>query len=402
MGAGVIGLGIAWRAAQRGRAVLVLDRGEPGRGASFHAAGMLAPITEAGYGEDQLLRLNLASARRYPSFLGDLEAATGRRLASEAPGTLFVALDRDQLEALNRLWALHQRLELPSSWVGGARCRELDPALHPGVRAGILAPEREVNPRALTAALVEAVRASGGAIRSPANVAEVTAGAVVLAGGDRIEVGAGGRIVLAAGCWSGAIEGLPAGVAAAVRPVKGQILRLRPKPGDPAPLCHVIRTEEVYLVPRADGEVVVGATVEEQGFDQSLTGGGIYELLRAAIEAVPAVRELELVEATAGLRPGSRDNGPLIGPLDEVPSGPPRGDLGGPLGGSPSSGLILATGHYRNGILLAPVTADAVAAMIDGQEPPAEVRPYSPRRFVAAGVASPLSPLTQEAACASR
>src|SRR5579872_3472992 len=137
IGAGAIGLGIAWRVAQQGRRVLVLDRDEPGGGASFHAAGMLAPITEAGYGEDALLRLNLASARRYPAFIGELEGCTGRSLASAAPGTLFVALDRDQLEALTRLADLHRRLGLPTSWLDADRCRELEPALHPAVRAGI-------------------------------------------------------------------------------------------------------------------------------------------------------------------------------------------------------------------------------------------------------------------------
>ncbi|HWD10190.1 MAG TPA: glycine oxidase ThiO [Actinomycetota bacterium] len=373
IGAGAIGLGIAWRLTQRGGDVLVLDRDEPGRGASYHAAGMLAPITEAGYGEDALLRLNLASARRYPAFLDSLQAATGRRLASSAPGTLFVALDRDQLEALHRLSTFQQSLGLATTWLDGGRCRELEPALHPGVRAGILATEREVNPRALTAALAAAIQSGGGTIRAHAEVRRLVTGddgdiaGVELAGGERITVGAGGRVVLAAGCWSGGIGGVPAEVAEAIRPVKGQILRLRPKAGEPTPIRHLIRSEEVYLVPRGDGELVAGATVEEQGFDQSLTGGGVYELLRAAIEAVPAVRELELVEASAGLRPGSRDNGPLIGPVRSAP------------------GLLVASGHYRNGILLTPVTADAVVASIAGQDPPGEVRPFSPERFARRG-----------------
>lgn len=378
IGAGVIGLSIAWRVAQQGRRVLVLDRSDPGTGASFHAAGMLAPITEASYGEEALLRLNLASARRYPAFVAELEAATGHRLASAAPGTLFVALDRDQLEALRRLFALQQRLGLAATWLDATRCRELEPALHPGVRAGIHAPEQEVDPRALTAALARAVEAAGATIRPSTSVEAVEAGAVSLAGGGRIELSDGGCIVLAAGCWSGTIPGVPEVLAAAIRPVKGQILRLHPRAGEAAPIRHLIRSEEVYLVPRASGEVVVGATVEEQGFDQSLTGGGMYELLRAAIEAVPQVRELALTEATAGLRPGSRDNGPLIG-------------WAGP-------GLVMATGHYRNGVLLAPVTAEAVAALIEGQDGPDETGPFVPGRLLGTGP----EPGEREVACSSR
>lgn len=366
IGAGAIGLGIAWRAAQQGRDVVVLERDRPGRGASYHAAGMLAPITEVTYGEEALLRLNLASAERYPAFLAELEAASGHHLGSGAPGTLFVALDRDQREALIRLKTLQSTLGLAVEWVDAGACRALEPALHPGVRAGILANEREVDPRALSAALAAAVRAAGGSVRPGAEVTRLVDGTgtvqgVELAGGETLTLAPGGWVVLAAGCWSGKIEGVPGPLGAAIRPVKGQILRMRPRPGDPVPLRHVVRTEEVYIVPRTSGEVVIGATVEEQGFDRSLTGGGVYELLRAAIEAVPAIRELELVEATAGLRPGSRDNAPLVGP-----AGP---------------GLMVATGHYRNGILLTPITADAIAGAIAGEDLPEEVAPFSPARF---------------------
>jgi glycine oxidase len=403
IGAGVIGLGIAWRVAQQGRTVVVIDRDQPGHGASFHAAGMLAPITEATYGEESLLRLNLASARRYPSFLAELEATSGQSLRSNAPGTLFVALDRDQAEALARLAELQSSLGLDSRWLDARACREREPALHPALRAALLAPEQEVDPRALTAALAAAVVAAGGTIRPGAEVTrlvrdgepapgepapgepapgepapgepasgEGAVRGVELTGGERLLVDPGGTVVLAAGCWSGGIDGVPAHVAAAVRPVKGQILRMRPRPGDPPPLRHLVRTEEVYLVPRGGGEVVIGATVEEQGFDRSLTGGGVYELLRAAIEVVPAVRDLELVEATAGLRPGTRDNGPLLGEAEP--------------------GLLVATGHYRNGILLTPATADAIAALIAGKALPGEVAPFSPGRFAPPPPSSPPSP----------
>jgi glycine oxidase len=372
VGAGAIGLGIAWRLAQRGRDILVLDRGEPGSGASFHAAGMLAPITEATFGEDALLRLNLASAAAYPSFLRELAAATGSSLASQAPGTLFVAVDRDQLEALERLYELQRGLGLAVEWLRGSRCRELEPALHPAVRAGIRAGEQEVDPRGLTAALRGAVATAGGWVRSGAEVAAILragdqVAGVVLTSGEEI---AAPSVVLAAGCWSGGIAGVPREVAEAVRPVKGQILRLRPRLGEALPIRHLVRTEDVYLVPRSSpargDEVVVGATVEERGFDTSLTGAGVYELLRAAIEVLPAIREMELAEASAGLRPGSRDNAPLLGPLP-----------GSPLG------LVVATGHHRNGILLTPVTADAIASVVCGGAVPEAIAAFRPDRFAA-------------------
>ena len=372
VGAGAVGLGIAWRLAQRGQEVVVLDRGEPGHGASWHAAGMLAPITEATFGEDALLHLNLVSAAAYPAFLDELGAASGTSLGSGAPGTLFVALDRDQVESLRRLYEFQTELGLPVEWLDGARCRELEPALHPGTRAGVRAQEREVDPRALTSALVGALVAAGGAVRAGGEVASLLARAgriagVRLASGEELTAG---TVVLAAGSWSGAIAGVPAAVAEAVRPVKGQILRLAPHLGQEVPIRHLVRTDDVYLVPRCrpsprTDELVVGATVEERGFDTALTGGGVFELLRAAIEAVPAVRELELAEASAGLRPATRDNLPLLGPAG----------LGGP------EGLVLATGHFRNGILLTPVTAAALAQVVVEGTIPDLLAPFLPSRL---------------------
>ncbi|MGH2768633.1 MAG: glycine oxidase ThiO, partial [Actinomycetota bacterium] len=331
VGAGVIGLGIGWRAACLGLSVLVVERARAGKGASWVSAGMLAPITEAYFGEGALLALNLESARRYPSFLAELAEAGGSPVTPIAPGTLFVALDRDQLEALRRLYDFQRELGLAVEWIPGGRCREIEPALHPSTRAGILAAhDREVDPRELSSALAEALVRAGGRLREGAEVSEVLlrggrAVGVGLSGGEQI---AAGSVVLAAGCWSGGIGGVPEPIAQAIRPVKGQIVRLRSRSGEPALVGHVIRTEEIYLVPRAGGGLVAGATVEEQGFDLALTAGGIYELLRAAQEAAPGVRELELVEASAGLRPGTPDNAPLLGPTS-------------------IERLVAATGHYR-------------------------------------------------------
>lgn len=375
VGAGLIGLCVAWRASRGGLDVAVLDRDEPplggkgSSGATGVAAGMLAPVTEAIFGEDALLALNLESARRYPAFLAELTAETGLDLTPVSRGTLAVAMDRDQLEALRRLHAFQVSLGLDATWLGHSACRELEPSLHPSVRGGVLVPgDREVDPRRVAVAAAAALTRAGGTVRSGAEVTGLAVRGDRVTGvrlSDGTDVPSG-TVVLAAGCWSGGIAGVPSEVATSVRPVKGQILRLRTRPGDPPLATHVVRTEEMYLVPRAGGGMVLGGTVEERGFDRSLTAGAVFELLRAAAEAMPGVRELEIVEAGAGLRPGTPDNGPLIGRTSV-------------------DGLVAATGHFRNGILLAPVTADAVAAVLAGEELPAVAAPFTPARFARAG-----------------
>ncbi len=319
IGGGVIGLSAAWRLAQRGFEVTVFDPA-PGSGASRVAAGMLAPITEVHYGEEELLQLNLESARRYPRFVAELEAATDRSAGYHRCGTLVVARDSDDLAALEQLAAFQRDLGLEVTKVRAGICRELEPGLTPGVRGGLLVPgDHQVDPRALVAALIEGCRRAG--VRFVAERLD--------------EVPDDGVVVVAAGCWSGAI----AGVDVAVRPVKGQVLRLRGKAG----IERNIRGLEVYIVPRPDGEVVIGATVEERGFDTTVTAGAVHDLLRAAVELVPDVTELELVEISAGLRPGTPDNAPIV---------ERRGNV------------IVATGHYRNGVLLAPLTADLVVQLV--------------------------------------
>lgn len=365
VGAGAIGLAIGWRAQELGLDTIVLDRGGPEGSASHLAAGMLAPVSEASFTEERLLGLNLESARRYPSFLEELSLASGRRVASTASGTLFVALDRDQAEALRRLFDFQTSLNLSVEWLSGNEARELEPSLHPSARAAVLAKhDLEVDPRQMIPALESAFSRAGGNLRRDAEVVALNPSngsvkGVRLTGGEEI---AGAQIVLAAGCWSGEIEGVPEVVARNLRPVKGQILRLRPRRGEPVLTGHVIRTEEVYLVPRPDGGVVVGATMEEQGFDTTLTAGGVFELLRAAEEAMPGIREFELYETGAGLRPGTPDNAPL-------------------LGRTGVDGLLVAAGHFRNGILLTPLTADSIASLLAKDEVPDEIAAFSPERF---------------------
>jgi glycine oxidase len=315
VGAGVIGLSIGWRARRRGFETLVLDARRPARGATHAAAGMLAPVSEATFGEERQLALNLEAARSYPQFVAELESQTGAAIGYRPSGTLTVALDRDDEELLRQLYGFQRSRDLDVEWLTGPECRALEPALAPNVVGGIRsALDRQVSARALGAALAEAVGKAGGELRVGAAVRSLIVDSdrvtgVELESGERIEAE---KVVVAAGWRSGELAGLPESARVPVRPVKGQILRLR---GDPrAPIAsRVVGTPEVYIVPRADGRVVVGATVEERGPDTTVTAGGVFELLRAAYEALPGIAELELIETTAGLRPAAPDNGPIVG-----------------------------------------------------------------------------------------
>ncbi len=382
VGGGVAGLSVAWRLARAGRPVTVVDPA-PASGASHAAAGMLAPVSEVTFTEEPLLRLGAASLARWPAFAAELAADAGLSspadLGYRADGTLDVAFSADDLAALDETAGFMEKLGLRVQRLTGRECRRLEPMLAPSVRGGLLAPDDAwVDPRRVTAALLTAlewlgvavVRARAGElVRDERGVRGVrlSAGAGdswVRHGGPRarqddLEVRQGGRgasrggasrdgsypeeigaerVVLAAGAWSGGLAPVP------VRPVKGQIMRLR----SPEPLLGrcvrgMVHGQPVYLVPRGDGELVVGATQEELGFDTRVTAGGLYELLRDARELVPGVTELEVADVVAGLRPGTPDNLPLIGP-----------------GGEP--GLFLATGHHRGGVLLAPLTAAILLA----------------------------------------
>ncbi|MEU7277680.1 glycine oxidase ThiO [Streptomyces sp. NPDC045431] len=376
IGGGIIGLVTAWRAAQRGLRTAVVDP-EPGGGAAQVAAGMLAAVTELHYGEETLLGLNLASARRYPDFVTELrEAAGGLDVGYRACGTLAVALDADDRAHLRELHALQSRCGLQSEWLNGRECRRLEPMLAPGVRGGLRVDgDHQVDPRRLTAALLAACERAGVEFhRAWAERLLVVGGrAAGAALKDGTELAAD-QVVLAAGSLSGRLGGVPDDVLPPVRPVKGQVLRLT-VPRAYAPFLSrtvraVVRGSHVYLVPRENGELVVGATSEELGWDTTVTAGGVYELLRDAHELVPGITELPLTETRAGLRPGSPDNAPLLGP-------------------SALPGLHLATGHYRNGVLLTPVTGDVMAEVLASGELPGEARPFAPARFLSGTTSSP-------------
>jgi glycine oxidase len=372
VGAGLIGLAVAWRAACRGLRVALADP-EPGSGASHVAAGMLAPVTEAHYGEERLLRLNLESAARFPAFAAELEDAAGTRAGFTDRGTLAVAYDADDRAALTELAAFHRMLGLDSEQVNARECRRLEPLLSPDVQSGLRVPgDHQVDNRQLVAALLSAVAQR----RVPLyreRVAELlverdAVAGVQLAGGETIRAC---KVVLAAGCHSTSIPGLPPGLLPSIRPVKGQILRLS-VPSNAVPFLSgavrgLVRGRSVYLVPRDHGELVLGATVEELGYDTRVTAGGVYELLRAAHALVPGISELPIAEVRAGLRPGSPDNAPVIGPT-ALP------------------GLIAATGHFRNGVLLTPITADAIAELLATGQLPQEARGFEPARFAAKAV----------------
>ena len=347
VGAGPIGLASAWEAQRRGFAVTVVDGG--GDGAWRHAAGMLAPITEAEFGEEALLELGLRSAEHY---------ADWAPAAVRAAGTLLVARDADEAAALDRLHAFRTALGLPAERLRPSQARRAEPALAPTVRLALDVPtDRAVDPAELVASLREAITsaapAAGAATAPPGRVvagraAAVHPGGVTLEDGTRLA----GRVVVAAGLGTAALTGLP------LRGVKGQVLRLR-DPHGPGLVERSIRTEHAYLVPRGDGRYVLGATMEERT-DTAPTAGGLFELVRDLSEVVPGVLELEVEAFTAGLRPASPDNLPVIGEHD---------------------GVIVAAGHGRNGILLAPVTGELVGALLDGEPLPQWARPCSPERF---------------------
>jgi glycine oxidase len=391
IGGGVIGLSIAWRAAQRGMRVTLADPA-PGRGASYAAAGMITPISEAAYAEKELFRLGRESQRRYPEFAAELTAITGEPVGYRQTGTLQVAYDADDLAVLGEYQALQESFGIPARRLTARECRHEEPMLDPSIRGGLLAADdASVDPRLLTSALLAAAAMAGAdIIRQPAT--EILSASGRAAGA---RLGDGTRIlarwvVLAAGWNSGSIEGLPAGAAPPLRPVKGQILRLRSAPGTsgtaragtagastsgastggldnpPGLLARsvrgIVRGSSVYLVPRLSGELVIGATQEELGADTRVTAGGIWELLRDARTIVPGITELELAEAVAGLRPGTPDNAPVLGP-------------------SALPGLVLATGHFRAGVLLAPVTADVITSYLTTQRLPDLAAPFTARRF---------------------
>jgi glycine oxidase len=360
-GGGVIGTAIAWRvAAESGREVIVVDPGDDSDKASLVAAGMLAPVSESVFGEENLLALNLLAVGRFPGFAKELEDAAGQQTGLRTEGTLSVAYDSGDLAALTRLAEFRRGIGLPAEVVSGRECRRLEPFLAPGVAGGLLAVgDLSVDNRRYVRAL-RAAAARAGVRTVTGAVTAISDGAVTV---DK-EVITATNVVVAAGWATSRIDGVPAAVRKALRPVKGQLLRLR-TPGNLPPIATrtiraLVQGRDVYLVPRADGELVAGATQEERD-DCDVTAGAVHDILRDATTALPAVSELILAEINVGLRPGSADNGPIVGRAGD--------------------GLIIAAGHFRNGILLSAATADAVTALLAGADPAPQWAPFTPGRF---------------------
>jgi glycine oxidase len=354
VGGGIIGLAVAWRAREHGMSVAVLEGDKLGRAASHVAAGMLAPVAEVEFGSAarRSLSLGLRAASAWPAFAAELSGASGTPVQLRTSGTLLVARDDDEARELERQLELRRSLQLRVNALLPSQAREREPALAPTLRAALECPEdHSVDPRQVLCALVQACARAGVVLRehTPVGGLELDRTGSRVTG---VRSGAGesilaGDVVLAAGAWSGELLGEDAGEPIPVRPVKGQIMRLR-DPAGPGLLTRAVRYERGYLLPRGDGRYVLGATVEERGFELAPTAGGIYELLREARELVPGVTELELEEVSVGLRPGSPDNAPMVGRPGAL------------------EGLILATGHHRNGILLAPLTAELSLGLLDG------------------------------------
>ncbi|MFY8093248.1 MAG: glycine oxidase ThiO [Niveispirillum sp.] len=368
IGGGIIGMSVGWRLAQAGASVDIFDRGTAGQGATRAAAGMLAAGVEAEPGEQPLLPLCLESQTRWPGFAAELETLTGLPVGLRREGTLVVASTRDEVELLRANYEFQRGLGLDLVWLTGAAAKEKEPFLNPRTAAGVFsARDGQVDNRLASAALRSALQKTGARLHEGVDVTGLDVqggriGGVVL--GDRIV--AADQVVLAAGAWSRLVPGQAS--PPPVRPVKGQMMSLAMDPANPL-LTHVVWAPKCYLVPRTDGTLIIGATTEEKGFDSQMTAGGILALLDAAWRALPGVEELPVKEMWTGLRPGCRDDAPILGRAAGM------------------DGLILATGHHRNGILLAPITADTIADLVLTGRTDPHIARFAADRFNAARAA---------------
>ncbi len=378
----MIGTAIAWRAARDGQAVTLIDPGgdDPRADdkASLVAAGMLGPVSESVFGEQDLLNLNLHAVDRFPAFNQELEEAAGKSTGLRTEGTLAVAYDSGDLAALDRLTDFRHSIGLKAERLDARECRKLEPFLAPARAAASSPPATCPSTTAATwppSGRPPPRRAS----RTLSGTVTTVIDGQVLRNRARQVRGAGDDPRRAArrhrrrATPPAPSTASPAQVRTAIRPVKGQILRLRHPGSIPHILTHTVRAivqgHDLYLVPRQDGELVVGATQEERD-DRDVTAGAVHDLLRDATTAVPAVSELIFAEASAGLRPGTSDNGPILGPVQAA-------------GGDGS--LIIAAGHFRNGILLSAVTADAVARPPPRRGTARRLGPLRPRQIPEGG-----------------
>jgi glycine oxidase len=360
VGGGVVGCAVARRAARGGLAVVVVERGTPGAEASSAAAGMLSPLAEAAR-PGPFLDLLLRARASFPAFAAALRDETGVDVGYGDAGTLYLSLREDDDAELEERLAWQSAAGLGVERLTAGEARSLEPALTPALRFALRFPgDHQVDNRTLASALWSAAAGAGARFRLGAEAAAAgleggRVAGVELAGGERIGAGA---VVVAGGCWSGRLGGLPRPLP--VAPVHGQLVALESVP----PLFrHVVDSPRCYLVPRAEGRVIAGATVEEVGFRKAVTPAGVRRLLEGAVEIAPALDDAPIAGAWSGLRPGTPDGRPVLG------SDPEAG------------GLFYATGHFRNGILLAPLTGELIGAMLLGGAPEVDLSPFSVGRF---------------------
>jgi glycine oxidase len=369
IGGGICGLGVGWRLAQAGEDVTVYDRGAAGMEATWAAAGMLAPQAEAEHGEEALLPLALESRAMWKEFAAELCSVSGIDVDYREEGTMVVGLDRDDLENLEHRYSYFQSLGLDVEWLSGYEARKREPHLARAVGGAVYsALDHQVDNRKVAKALRAAFLAAGGILQENVEITGVaTAGGRISAVETADSTINTDTVVLAAGAWSRNLAGLPEISRPPVRPLKGQMVAIQMEP-----LFPLIETviwgpgngvvPSIYLAPKSNGRLIIGATVEEMGFDTGLTAGGVMELLRLAWDVLPGIYDLPLVESWAGLRPASRDDAPILGP-------------------TPTPGLVLATGHHRNGILLAPLTAKAICDYVRSGEVGSSIEPFLLDRF---------------------
>jgi glycine oxidase len=362
VGAGVIGLSIAWRLARRGLSVVVFDRAQAGTGTTFAATGMLAAAAEHEPGGENLLALAVESQGLWPEFRSQLEAESSLDIDYRDEGTLVVALGRDEVERLRFRHEHQRRSGLDTSWLSGMEARALEPGLRASIAAGILcAGDHQVDPRRLIPALVRALRARGGLLFQNCQVDALEtsggriSGVATSAGTCRAQT-----VIVAGGVWSA--DGLlPPGIDIPMRPLKGQALALRTT-RQTGTLSHVVWTEQIHLAPKGDGRLIVGATMEDTGFNAAVTAGGALALLEGVHRALPSSEEMEIEAIWSGFRPTSDDDAPILGVTSVA-------------------GLVVATGHHRNGILLAPVTAKAIENLVTAGAMTGAARLFGPDRF---------------------
>jgi glycine oxidase len=367
IGGGIQGLAIGWYLAGAGRSVTIVERGDAGHEATWASAGMLAPhVVTSTLAEALRSRLVLTSHSLWPGFADELQQASSVAIGYRTEGSLVTAHDQEGIERITAYRDLQREWGIATQWLSGDEARKLEPHLASDVIAAVHSDiDHQVDNRKVAQALRAAFLSASGELREHKPVTGIVIEQDEVIGvrcGD--EMLAARTVILAAGAWSASIAGLPEDVIPPVRPVKGQILAVQ-MPADAPLVRHLIWGHSVYIIPRLDGRLIIGATVEEQGFDMQLTAGAVLGLLQSACATIPAIRDRPIHEMWVGLRPGSLDDAPI-------------------LGNTSVRGLILATGHFAHGIVLAPITAQAICHLILTGETMDEIQPFSLSRFTGA------------------